>query len=319
MPAMSLAVPTLLTAVPAHGLLRLTGADRSAFLHNLTTADVKGLAPGRGLPAVIVNQRAQVLDWVGVHADDDALWVATGPCRAAEVLAWLDKYLITEDVAITDESAAQRRFFVTGRDAAAAVGVAPWTVCGTAIGGRPVRVLGAQGWGGPGYLLEAAPADAEGVVDALTAAGARSPDAPELEYWRVAAGVPAVGHELTAHTNPWEARLDAAISLAKGCYLGQEVVARLQAYDKVQRLLVGVEVPAGVTLAAGDAVLAPDDPAGERPLGALTSVAAAPDGPPAVLALVKRTGAEPGTGVMVRNAGGEKISANLADRWFWAP
>ncbi len=318
---MSINVPTLFLPAADRGLLRLTGADRVTFLHNMTTADVKALAPGHGLSAAIVNQRGQVLDWVGVHADDDALWVSTGPGRTPDVLAWLDKYLITEDVTIADESAAQVRFFVTGRDAEAVIGVVPWTLGGTALGGRPVRVLGVQGWGGPGYLVEADPADAEAVADALAAAGVRSPGRDEREYWRVAAGVPAVGHELKEKTNPWEARLDASVSLAKGCYLGQEVVARLQAYDKVQRLLVGLELDRPSAIGPGDALYLPGaDLAKDRPAGEITSFADSPDGGRMVaLALVKRDVALAGGELGGVGWRGDGFSARISDRWFWAP
>lgn len=316
---MAMTFPTVAFLAPDRGVLRVAGADRVAFLHNMTTADVKGLAPGHGMPGAIVNQKGQVLDWVGIHADDDALWVVTSLPRLGEVAAWLDKYVITEDVAIADHTTEATRFFLTGPGAEALAGVAPWTVAGTALAGLPVRVLGAPGWGGPGYLLEAAPGDAAAVADALAAAGAADPG-PEARAWlRVATGVPTAGHELTERTNPWEARLDAAVSLAKGCYLGQEVVARLQAYDKVQRLLVGLDLPEGAVVAPGDALLDPADPDGARPLGEVTSVAPGTDGPAAVLGFVKRAAATPGTGVMVRGADGTKISATVGDRWFWAP
>ena len=316
---MIIQVPTFHLPAQGHGLVRLTGADRATFLHNLTTADVKGLAPGQSRPAAIVNQRGQVIDWVGLHADDDALWVTTSPGRTVEVLAWLDRYLITEDVAIVDESASAAPLFVSGAGAADVVGLPPWSHGGGAIGGLPVRVLGVPGWGGPGYLVLPEPGDAEAIAAALTAAGAPALDGAARAYWRVAAGVPEAGRELTERTNPWEARLDDAVSLAKGCYLGQEVIARLRTYDKVQRLLVGLDVPAGAAILPGSPLRDPADPGAERPLGEITSVALDPGGgPPAVLGLVKRAAAEAGTPLIVQTADGGEVTGKIADRWFWS-
>lgn len=320
---------TYFAPAPERGLLRLTGRDRVAFLHNMTTSHVKRLQPGQGQPAAIVDQRAQVLDWGGVHVDPDgeSLWITTAAGRSADVAAWLDKYLITEDVAIANLAAEQPLTFLTGPGAEAimaqATGVptAPWTMTHATVAGQPVRVFGTTGFGGPGYLLAAEPQAQDAVATALAAAGAVPAEPETLETARVAAGVPAFGGELGGRTNPWEARLDGAIALDKGCYLGQEVVARLQAYDKVQRLLVGLDVVAGAAIAPGTPLFpaeAPADGTAARPVGEVTSVATGrPGEPPAVLALVKRSHAAAGTAIWIQPADGEPIPAIAAGRPFW--
>lgn len=225
-------------------IIQVAGTDRVGFMHNMTTADVKRLAVGTACPAAIVNQKGQVLDWGTLHAEPDALFFVTGPGRGDATLAWLERYLITEDVQLSD----------------------------------------------------------------ATAEAARYLPAPLTAYERVLAGMPAFGHELTERTNPWEARLDAAVSLHKGCYLGQEVVARLRAYDKVQRLLVGLEVLEGVCR-AGDALHVEGE---ERAIGEVTSVIEGQ--PTAVLGFVKRAHAVPGR--QVHGVDG-KFFATVVDRPFW--
>src|SRR5262249_41671224 len=127
-----------------------------------------------------------------------------------------------------------------------------------------------------------------------------------LEVLRIEAGLPAAGRELTEDHNPWEARLDDAISLSKGCYVGQEVGARLNTYKKVARLLVRIAVPAAgsTTLSAR---VAPGDPilVGKDRAGVITSSVVIPDGAGRTLALgyVRGEDAKPGTPIVVERAG----------------
>jgi folate-binding protein YgfZ len=236
---------------PSWGRVRVTGADRATFLHNLTTNDIKGLAPGQGCSAVVINQRAQILDHVDVYALADAFYVITGPNKAAETLAWWDRYLITEQVELKDETVGTWLIDVTGPQATSLIGrLVPGAgelgefgnVEGT-LGGAPVRVLRTQGVHGNGYHVVSSAEDAPKVRQALVEAGAIAIDDEAFEVLRAEWGYPLVGRELTENNNPWEARLDGSVSLNKGCYLGQEVVARLNTYNKVQRYLVGLRLP----------------------------------------------------------------------------
>jgi folate-binding protein YgfZ len=256
---------------PDRAMIRLTGADRAAFLHNMTTNDVKGLAPGQGCPAVIVNQRAGILDWVGVYAGADEHWLIGSPGKAAELMAWLDKYLITEDVQLEDRS----------RDL--------WLGPGAGGFAHDGSVFGTYGVDGAGAFYLDRPAG-------------REVTAEEFEGPRIAAGLPLVGQDLTDQRNPWEGRLDESVSLSKGCYLGQEIVARLNAYDKVQRYLVGLrweQAPA-----VGEKLFQED-----KEVGYVSSVQ------PAIgLGFAKAAQALPGT--RLTTASGNFVT--VEDRPFWA-
>ena len=137
------------------------------------------------------------------------------------------------------------------RDAAAAAGLPVPDPHGAAAGtlaGIPAQVLGEDGFSSDGLsvVLPAARAAAgwEALSRAVVEAGGRAAGDEAVEAWRVLRGWPADGHELTEEHNPLEAGLRDAVSFTKGCYVGQEVVARLQSRDKVARSLAGFVLPA---------------------------------------------------------------------------
>lgn len=289
---------------PERGRLRVTGADRAAFLHNMTTNDIKSLAVGAGCSAAIVNQRGQLLDRVDVYATGDALLVFTGPERAEADLAWLDRYVITEDVQLADLAADTAVYTLVG-PVAGLPDLAEHGTATAALAGQTVEVFRTDDLLGPAHLLLAPRAAAPALEAALRAGGAAPGDAETYERLRIGAGLPGWGREVTEARNPWEARLDRSISLKKGCYLGQEIVARLNAYDKVQRYMVGLALdgapPVGATLLMDDTAV-----------GELTSVAGGK-----ALGYVKAANAAPGSRLSVTWEGGAG-TAVVEDRPYWA-
>ncbi|MNY27240.1 Aminomethyltransferase [compost metagenome] len=164
---------------------------------------------------------------------------------------------------------------------------------------------------GAGYHVLVANASAGAVYDALV----READAKGMlpighEAWeqlRIEQGIPAFGHEIGEDVNPWEARLADSVSMSKGCYLGQEVIARLANYDKVQRYLVGLRFE-GDRFPVQGAELQVDD----KKVGIVTSVAGNLG-----LGFVKGAHVAPGTRVVVK-AGEERFSAMIEARPFWS-
>ncbi|MEB3330145.1 MAG: hypothetical protein VKQ33_13020 [Candidatus Sericytochromatia bacterium] len=275
-----------------HGFarLRVTGQDRHAFLHNMTTSNVRALPPGGGAAAAVVTQRGIVVDWGWVHDEGQALAFIGHAVRQAQLVAWLDRYVITEDVVLAPAALAGEGLLVAGPDGEAGLAEAlKVPLAGTTHATRD----GWQAWrvgGGamPRWLVEGPSLPA--LSDLLAAAGVPAADERAWEAWRVAAGLPAPASEADDRVNPWELGLDDAISLDKGCYLGQEVVARLRTYDKVQRRLA-VLVPAAPGLQPGQPLHAVGQPEATPPVGVLTSVAEDPT--PRALALIKRSASLP--------------------------
>jgi folate-binding protein YgfZ len=264
--------------------VRVQGKDRLEFLHRLTTNDLVGAAPGQGRYTAFLNTRGRVVDLALVLLGEEEILVIPSAGNAAKIAAFLDGYLFREEVVLQCE-ADPGSALLFGEGAAAALGRATksrWSqdlgdhrACQIgAVAARVARLMPMQG---ECYLV-LFPVAAKGAVESeLHRAGASPALNDTLERSRVEAMIPALGHELSEEYNPWEVSLDRAIHLQKGCYLGQEVVARLHTYKKVQRRLAGFELsqlPAQLPAplfsgaqSAGTLTSAAPAPAGDRVLG----------------------------------------------------
>jgi folate-binding protein YgfZ len=263
------------------GRLEISGKDAADLLHRLTTNDVRGLVPGQGTAAAFVTNKGRLVDLVTLHHLGERLLCLTGPGRSAAVAAYIDRYTFREDVEVRDLSQSHGTMGLYGARAseraaalfgAEAAGRPPHHATTVGFGGVSAILAGSFPMGGGAFHLTA---QAEALTGLRRAILEQSPGllvagAECLEALRVEAGLPLAGHELTEEYNPWEARLQDAISLNKGCYVGQEVIARLNTYKKISRCLVRLELrdgrpePGSRLEAGGEAI------------GLLTSVAAIP-------------------------------------------
>lgn len=292
--------------VPDAGLLRLAGADRVAFIQRQTTNDARSLAAGHSQLTVLTSATARILDvWRLALARDDAEVIEAIPLpgQGAATAAYLKTRIFFMDkVTVTDESDTCAQFTVMGPEAPkvlAALGFEaapePDAVIDVAVAdGVPVRAFGLGGLLGRGTLLVVPAADADMIAARLAESGAVELDAAAFEMLRIEMGFPAAGRELTPDYTPLEANLDGAISDSKGCYTGQEIIARQVTYDKVTRRLVGLRVE---RLPAPGAAVTVE----ERTAGTVTSVAETPHAGSIALAIIKRPYFEVGT--VVRIAG----------------
>lgn len=276
---------------PDLGRLLIAGKDAADLLHRLSTNAVKTLKEGQGVATVFTTSKGRILDLATLHCLPEGFLAHVAASRVQALAAWIDHYTFREKVSVTDLSASHRTASIVGPRAGAVAArlagevardLAPHAILATGIAGTTAWLARSFALAGGGYLLTA-PA---GAWDAVRAAVLDDPssDAVEigpgaLEVLRLEAGMPASGHELTEQFNPWEARLDDAIALDKGCYVGQEVIARLNTYKKVSKYLVRIAIAGGpppvgaVVRRAGDSI------------GALTSVVTLPDPPGRSLAL----------------------------------
>jgi folate-binding protein YgfZ len=232
-------------------MVRVRGKDRLDFLHRLSTNEIQGLRPGEGTFTVLLNTKGRVLDLVHALEDGSELQLVTSPEAGGKIGAWLDGYIFREEVTL--EAAGVLPCLGLYGPASEAIlektAGGKWETLPLAhhrsikIAGSPARAARTLPLGGGGYLLMGDPGThLVAWWEDLVAAGAVPAGSDALESLRVATGVPAWGKELTEDYNPWEAGLDAAVSLTKGCYLGQEIVARLHNYRKVQRRLAGIRL-----------------------------------------------------------------------------
>ncbi|MBI2565775.1 MAG: hypothetical protein HYV63_01915 [Candidatus Schekmanbacteria bacterium] len=291
----------------AWGRLRLSGTDVADLLNRLSTNLVAALAAGSGLATVIVTNKGRIVDWVRLFAlADGSHLLLTSPGQSACVAAWIDLYLFTEEVTVVDESATGSLVGVFGRDATEALLAA--CVAGGQIPTRPgdstiVRIgdssavlMRADLAGVPEIVVLADDATVTRLAGALEAAGAAWVGVDAVERLRISCGVPAMGSELGEQFNPLEARLQAFVHFTKGCYVGQEVIARLHNYDKVKRLLM--VVCCNRELHPGDALLFDG-----QEVGQVTSAASRPEGGWVGLAYIATRCASPGLEVGVAGRG----------------
>jgi folate-binding protein YgfZ len=246
--------PTIFRWQPA-AWVRVTGSDAAAFLQGQFTNDLR--PPGAGATyGLWLNLKGKVVadSFVLRGAAADEWWLGSYFSPAAVILARLEPLVIADDVTMTDETAAWSAVSVVG-DGAAAWLAAVRPPGAFVFSGRRGAGEGAEcvfPRGGPAYSPW---------LDALAARPEAT--AEEMQRCRIAAGVPAVGVDLGESDLPNEAGLEAdAISYTKGCYLGQEVMARLKAMGQVRRRLERVRgigsLPAVVPPApvyAGDKVV----------------------------------------------------------------
>jgi len=230
--------------------LELTGEDRAKFLHNLCTNEVRKLSPGAGCEAFLCDARGHVLFHVFILCRPESLVVETMPGEGARLLAHLDRYLIREQVALADRSPETCELLVAGPLAAATIGKLAANALPTErLGNDAIELAGCNAivvqtdWiGVEGYLLIGDRADGAKLWRALHAAGARPCGAEALETARIEAGFPWYGVDISDKNLPQEVARDAqAISFVKGCYIGQETVARIDALGHVNKSLAGVK------------------------------------------------------------------------------
>ncbi len=203
----------------------LTGGDRRAFLHNFCTNDVKRLEPGTSCEAFITNVKGKVLGHGLVTCRADELVLVGTPGQAPRLVEHLDRYLIREDVQLRDTTT-QRSYLLVGEEGRQHAEVAfTWKLVG----------------GECNVLLEVGADEAESAIGSLGERGYVSIGPQAFLAARIEAGVPLYGVDFDERNFPQEVGRDReAISFTKGCYLGQETVARIDALGHVNQRLVGV-------------------------------------------------------------------------------
>jgi tRNA-modifying protein YgfZ len=281
--------------------VELTGRDRATFLNNFCTNDVRRLEPGGGCEAFVTSVQGKVLGHVFVFCRPESLVIDTVPGQGAALVAHLDRYLIREQVELHDRSAEWAELLLAGPlaeqllaqggaalpPAGGRLMNADATLFGHAVSLRRVDVTGPDG-----FFISCDSSAAASTLEKLLEAGAISCDAAAVEAARIEAGFPLFGVDITDKNLPQEVGRDAqAISFTKGCYLGQETVARIDALGHVNRTLVGVRF-GGVDVPPSGTELFAD----EQPVGAVTSAAFCPKlAAPLALAYVRRGYNTPGT------------------------
>jgi folate-binding protein YgfZ len=311
----------------SRGRIEVRGEDRVRWLDGMISGDVEALmqAPeGAGCYAVLLTHRGAIVADMHVARLGEVFTLESLGSEIPRIQTALDKFIIADDVDLVDLTGSEVVLGLEGPRASAILkkaigGEVPqandWR--SVSIAGKAV-LIGAFGFSGEeGYQLRIegeGRAEVEAALDEASEGGAvLRGDAESLDVMRIEAGIPALGRELDEEVLPPEARLEHAISTTKGCYVGQEIVARLRSRGKVNHLLVGLrleELGSSASLPeVGTALSATGKTTGE-----ITSVANSPSCGAIALGYVRREHTEPGTWVEFEGGRASVVSLPFVER-----
>lgn len=326
-----------LCEAPGRALVAVRGGDRRNWLDGMLTRDIANLAAGQAAYALALTRQGRVVSDLFVLAFEEHFWLDLPAAAETETLAHLQRFIVADDVSLegAGAQAGWQRFTLEGPGAEAALrqSFESPPAAGRVANCAALELDGAQMWlagygftGLPAWQIFAPPSVANAVRAKLCAAGVVEVDAAALECLRIENGVPRFGAELDGSVLPAEARLERAIATDKGCYTGQEVVARMQSRGRVGHLLVGLRfAPAQANANAlcrslADAELQREGAA----VGAVTSAAVSPQHGVIALGFVRAAHAEPGTALCAApppgadGAGAAELRAEVAALPFGA-
>ena len=279
---------------PDGGLIQVAGPDRVAFVQRQTTNDAQRLELGHLQLSVLTNPAARILDVFHILPGSDELLLITLPGLGSSTAAYLKRRIFFMDkVSVTDVSASYLQIELVGPQVnknLKRLGVqtlpTDMDAASVSIGGVETRLLATSRATTFGCRLLVAFDSGQTVLSALETAGFTSLDTDTFELLRIESGLPAANHELSEEYTPLEAGLQKAISATKGCYTGQEVIARQITYDKVTQQLCGIRFSQTATSQRlwAEGKLA----------GTVTSTTNSPRFGPIGLAIIKRPYNQPG-------------------------
>ena len=307
----------------ALGKVSVTGRDRLAFLQGMLTNDVKGLQPGQGAPAAFLDAHGKVMALLVVYALVDRALIELPASLTEKTLQTLDRYLISEKAVFESVDDAFAILSLQGPGArglleglgGGPLSLPPYGHALVSVAGLPARVINRPEGPGPGFHCWVAAGEAAALRRVLEGAGAVPAHAETLEVLRVEAGQPWYPNDVDDSVILPETRLESLVSYTKGCYIGQEVVARVKYRGHVNRALSGLVLEGDRVPGPGARVTVEGREIG-RVTSAVRSVAL---GRPIALGYVRREHFEPGSAVTVVDGAGEQPARVTALPFVAAP
>lgn len=231
------------------GFVRCTGEDRVRWLNGMVTNSVAGLAANTGCYAFVLNAQGRIQGDLSIFQRADALWLETDQAQVASLMAFLDHYIIMDDVALerADTITAVGIAGPHAIEVLAAAGFSVTTLASMQLAeiswrDRPIALIAAHSPRVPRYEIWCSATDVLQIWDALAQAGAVRCGGDATEELRILEGSPAYSVDITSRDLPQETSQMRALHFAKGCYLGQEIVERIRSRGNVHRTLSGFVV-----------------------------------------------------------------------------
>ena len=304
------------------GKATVTGRDRAAFLQGMLSNDIKALAPGQGCPAAFLDAHGKVVSLLAVFALEDSILLELPSGSTEKFLQAIDKFLISEKAYFesSDDTYAiiavqgPRAAHVLSQASGTSLDLVPYAHVEVSIAGTPVRIVSRSEAVTPGFHCWTAVSNAEALWKALRTVGGVPVGAEAAQVLRVEAGLPLYGVDVDESVILPETRLESLVSYTKGCYIGQETVARVKYRGHINRGVSGLVLEGQDMPAPGASVVAEDKEVG-RITSAVRSIAL---GKPIALGYLRREHFEPGAAVSVK-IDDKLVGAHVAALPFVAP
>lgn len=262
------------------GMLKFTGQTRLDLLHRMSTNNVNGLQAGEGMATVLTTDIARIIDRLILYAASDAVYCLTGENNANNIARYLMRFVFfNDDFHIEDLSADTAVLAIYGPQARTRLSAAGfpdeelplhhWREC--QISGVTAYLHRTDPLNGEGYFVMCQMADRNALWEHLVSQGLVMADEAAFDFLRIEAGMPRYGRELTLDYIPLEADLWADVSFHKGCYTGQEIIARMESRGKLAKRLTRLQPETLVQ--PGDDILQDG-----KKVGTYTSVTEGPNG-----------------------------------------
>lgn len=299
--------------------LEISGPDRAKFLHNLTTNDVKRLADGSGQESFVTSPQGKTLAYVTLLAADcSKILLRTEPESLESILPHLNKYGVFEDVEIEDVSSKSFEFHIAGPNGDSILEGLGLQLPeqgdlrhrAVTLDKSEIRVIREPLTGRPGLTL-VGPYEVGLRLKALFSEhGVTELDEATFESLRIEAGIPLSGRDVLLNNLPQEVGRDSrTINFVKGCYLGQETVARLDALGHVNRILRGIRLEGKTIPPVGSSLTFEGKPVGSITTGSYSLGWDAP----IALAYIRVAQAAAGTQFVANLEGLGKVGAVVCD------
>ena len=302
------------------GRFWLTGEDRAPFLHRINSNDVEGLKVGEGNCATMLTNRGKIISDMKVCAFEDGIGITTNAETTEILFKELDKYIIADDVYLEDCTdrtgiialhGPQSKHLVHSTLGVDVTGLKEYHSTCKEVEGRSIACIRSDETSEIGYELHVGAESMEWLWDILLAKGREFNAKPigltALNSLRIEAGIPLYGAELTESVIPLEAELEHAIDFEKGCYIGQEIVARMKYRGHPNRLLRGFEIECDSPPGQNDLIFGND-----KEIGWITSAVASPSLDKTIaLGYVRMAYTDAGSKVKIQSAN-DTVNATVA-------
>jgi folate-binding protein YgfZ len=290
------------------GKLVVTGEDRVRWMNGMVTNNVRDLPVQHGTFGYILNPQGRIQADATVFHRGDYLLLTSEASQLPKIKDYFDRYIIMDDVEISDVSEKLVSIGVAGPLAAATLTKAellPKTLAAGAVVDSVFKGIGYSISRSPietsdSYEVWFAPENFALVWDAIVAAGAKPVGSTAVEWQRMLNGLPRIGIDIGERELPQETGQEYALHYAKGCYIGQEIVERIHSRGNVNRVFSGLQIDGNAAAERGTKIVA-----GDKEIGEVTSSAVIPvGGSDRVVALgyLRREASAPGTSVKIGEA-----------------